>query len=574
MRRLWVICLSCSLIVLWTTGWFASPSSAPLSPHIFFSDITSGPNIGGQNGQGAYVTIRGKRFGASQGNSYVTVGGQTASSYPIWTDSRITFQLSSSARSGLIVVHAQGGSVESNGIPFTIRPGRIFCVSTSGSDRNNGTFAQGCWASLYRARSAMKAGDITYAEDGVSEAGNDPRAYSSQGESLTVRDWNGGGAHSATPSDPIAFVAYPGATVTVGNPNKGYYGVRLLAAYWVLAGFKLRSVAIAVQLWSHDRLVNNDISCPRGDGYVGCVLMSQATDVKLFGNNVHDVCALAPCSKMYHSVYATTDSNDIDIGWNTIGPDKSCRAIQFHSSPVNARTGYDQYGIFIHDNIIHDNPCDGINLATVDPSKGPVEVYNNIIYNTGKGPMPPDGTASYAAIYSAGMTNRGKPGAGDILVYNNTLYNNGSGVGQPGISASTAGALAANNWAPNLIMKLVNNIIAQRPNEAYYSLSTSVKNINGTNNLWSGSRVQAAPSFTANNILRPPHFVDRAARDFHLMPGSPAIGAGVNTGVPTGRDGILRPRDKPYDLGAYQVPDPSAPASQTLYPPVLQPRPR
>ena len=58
-------------------------------------------------------------------------------------------------------------------------------------------------------------------------------------------------------------------------------------------------------------------------------------------------------------------------------------------------SGQSQYDIVIHDNIIHDTQCDGIIFATVDPSKGKIEVYNNIIYNAGKGPNNPEGSGNW-----------------------------------------------------------------------------------------------------------------------------------------------------------------------------------
>src|SRR6516225_5302894 len=73
-------------------------------PALYFSDLVSGPNSGGQNNEGVWVTIWGKGFGATQGSSTVTVGGGAAANYPLWTDTRITFQLGSAAASGNIVV--------------------------------------------------------------------------------------------------------------------------------------------------------------------------------------------------------------------------------------------------------------------------------------------------------------------------------------------------------------------------------------------------------------------------------------------------------------------------------------
>src|SRR6476646_6620746 len=54
-----------------TAGAGAGP--APIAGlMIFYSDLTSGPNSGGENDKGAYVTIWGNGFGASQGGSTVT----------------------------------------------------------------------------------------------------------------------------------------------------------------------------------------------------------------------------------------------------------------------------------------------------------------------------------------------------------------------------------------------------------------------------------------------------------------------------------------------------------------------
>ena len=56
----------------------AAQTSTP-APRIFFSDLDSGPNSGGESVSGftgAYVTLYGNFFGASQGSSTVTWNGQ------------------------------------------------------------------------------------------------------------------------------------------------------------------------------------------------------------------------------------------------------------------------------------------------------------------------------------------------------------------------------------------------------------------------------------------------------------------------------------------------------------------
>src|ERR1700739_364675 len=93
--------------------------SAQTQPSIFFSDLESGPNTGGQKNRGVWVTIWGKGFGAQRGHSTVTIGGGTAADYPIWTDTKITFQLGPAATTGDIVVSVRsaGGKTRSESAP-------------------------------------------------------------------------------------------------------------------------------------------------------------------------------------------------------------------------------------------------------------------------------------------------------------------------------------------------------------------------------------------------------------------------------------------------------------------------
>src|SRR6266481_62910 len=113
----------------------SAPSNltATIPPRIFFSDLDSGPNTGGQKNHGAWVTIWGKGFGAERGGSTVTIGGGAAAEYPIWSDTKITFQLGSRAKTGPIVVNlkAKNAKSGSNGLPFTVRKGKIYFVAVN-----------------------------------------------------------------------------------------------------------------------------------------------------------------------------------------------------------------------------------------------------------------------------------------------------------------------------------------------------------------------------------------------------------------------------------------------------------
>src|SRR2546426_1021827 len=105
-----------------------SPNSG--GPVIFFSDLESGPNIGGQNDNGTILTLYGKRFGPTQGGSTITVGGGHVASYLLWSDSKVAVAIGANAATGSVVVHTSVGG--SNGVPFTLRPGNIYFASPAG----------------------------------------------------------------------------------------------------------------------------------------------------------------------------------------------------------------------------------------------------------------------------------------------------------------------------------------------------------------------------------------------------------------------------------------------------------
>jgi hypothetical protein len=54
----------------------------------------------------------------------------------------------------------------------------------------------------------------------------------------------------------------------------------------------------------------------------------------------------------------------------------------------------------------------------------------------------------------------------------------------------------------------------------------------------------------ANSISSNPLFI--STTDYHLQSTSPAINAGMNTGITTDFDGNIRPANILYDIGAYE----------------------
>jgi hypothetical protein len=546
--------------------WAAtSPLTITAPPALFFTDIESGPNSGGQDTLGAFITLWGEGFGATRGTSTVTIGGHEVARYVLWgADTALTRSLDlivvqpgSSVTSGNIVVTVNGQA--SNPLPFTVRSGHIYFVATNGDDGHSGDYAQP-WRTIVHAKDAIAAGDIVYIRDGVTETIEEN--YSA------VVSIESSGASGL----PKALIAYPGATVTLGSIGLEF-GLRVpnigvAATDWVIAKIVLRGQTEAVEIGGSGsirwRVVGNDIACPIGDGQTGCVTASLASYIKFLGNHVHDigVQSTAQPSKQYHAVYFTTDTNHVEVGWNYIHDNATCRAIQFHSSPLDDATGYNQYDLIVHDNLIHGDVCDGINFATVNPAQGPVRAYNNVIYDVGRGPAPPDGDANYAGIYVAGATNTGSEGTGAVEVFNNTLYDCGARLDVD------AGALGRGPGSSGLWLSLRNNVVYAVNGEAYISPSSETALITGTHNLWFGGG--AAPAFLSGNLNLDPKFATLAIREFRYRLDSPAIDAGVTTGIDHDYAGLSRPIGLAYDLGAHEFLTVTATLTPTVFLPLVE----
>ncbi len=135
---------------------------------------------------------------------------------------------------------------------------------------------------------------------------------------------------------------------------------------------------------------------------------------------------------------------------------------------------------------------------------------------------------------------------GAVVVYNNTCYDFGS----VDPTWSAAGGFARGPDSPALLMDLRNNLIYAVSGQAYITYDSMISLITGTNNLWFGNG--PGPAFLDNNVDADPLFIDLAAFNFALSPGSPAIDAGIDTGLGVDFVGIFRPQNTFYDIGALE----------------------
>jgi hypothetical protein len=514
-------CLLFSLLVFVGQAILVSQAQAQsIPPRIFYTDLVNGPANGGQSSQGAFVTIYGNNFGSTRGTSFVQLNGQNVYSYPVWTNNKITVQIASGSTTGKLVVNVNGAV--SNGLTFTVRSGRIFFVSTSGSDSNSGSYSSP-WATLLKARSTAIAGDTVYVMNGVQQTGAD----------LSSASWTL--STSGTSTTPIAFVAYPNATVTIGSATGQTFGVRTApntSPKWiVIAGMKILGATTAVDFTSgyNWRLVGNDISCPNASGTSACVNAKAAGGSKLYGNNVHDAGYASASSLIQYDAVSLTGINTLDIGWNEIARVRGCEAIT-----VGGTNGTANYNLKIHDNFIHDVRCNGVRVEKVDTTLGAVNLWNNLLVRTGTGPAPAGVEAdSYAGI-SVRPTSAGQVNASD-----NTFYDCGAR------KNSNSGCVK-----PDSPTAFIDNIFQVTSGESYIASSSSSSNSTGSNNLFFGAG--SAPSVFTSSVSGDAKFANPTGNDFRLSSGSAAIDTGVKTAYTTDLAGTWRPKGTAFDIGAYE----------------------
>ena len=525
-------------------------------PALFYSDLDSGPNSGGEQNGGAYVTLYGRGFGTVQGSSIVTVGGFPAATYPVWTDGKIAFQLGPLAATGGILVITPSGI--SSPLPFTVRPGVINFVSAAGSDSNSGSFASP-WATLLHALAAMNPGDIAYAMNGVAQTSDDGSGWST----CMLLDGIAG-----TPGKPKALVTYPGAIANIGSTTACGTAVRSKGSgndYLTFAGFTVLGVGITFNPYNnHDwRLVANDLSCPNGNDQAGCLDIGGdnsgggSHDMKILGNHIHHVGTNLPpqsVTALYHGVYLSEINHDVDFGWNSVAFVNGGRCVQ-----QNVNEGGGSYSLSIHDNVIHDCQLDGIVMTTVNPSRGSVALYNNVIYNVGKGPANAENSGAWNCMNIQGWMAWGASGeSGIVQVYNNTMYACGTWSSPP-YGQSSGGVLweDGNNTAKGI--NLTDNVVFLTTGSTlglpYVTNSDRTAAITGSNNLFfgNGSTLAGLNNLT-NTMFADPLFVSAATGDFHLSSLSPAAQGGVITASIEDFDGLSLPQGLNYPIGAYGSP--------------------
>jgi hypothetical protein len=274
-------------------GIFALASAAQAAPLVLYTDIVSGPNSGGENNKGIYLSVFGKNFGSTGlgSTTKVFIGGVEVDNYrtglspnqavganpalvtltPLAAGAigpskgrpdvqQITVQVG--ALAGLAVDTPYPVTVQVNGVSsnadhtFTIHPGNIYFVNNqNGSDSsNNGSFLSP-WRHVQTASSVnngfaitganlggafgpVRAGDFIVLRghgtgipwnDNSGSAGYD-YFFNAQGKSGCPIGTNCAQG-GGTSSGPITLMAYPGEDVFINKAyNASLYGGAIRSA--------------------------------------------------------------------------------------------------------------------------------------------------------------------------------------------------------------------------------------------------------------------------------------------------------------------------------------------------------
>jgi hypothetical protein len=638
------------VLLLCLLGTVIAQAQSTPPPVLFFSDLIYAHATGNSDpthgtNQGDYVTLYGNWLDSYSsiklnGASCLTViSGPTAWR---WYE-KMVVQIGSSCATGNFSITTPSGTWSgpmvstinhSRSSDITIgSTGGIYFIASSGSDSAAGSWSAP-WVTTNHAYETLgaSAGNTVYLKNGFVQYIGDYDAQS-WGAVMLLRPTSASGG---TVTMPNAFVGYPGGTAQIGcnastdSGSCATYGLRMVGTsgttpmgWWTFAEITWRSYLGSVvttgggivtdtscSSWNGGvagcssrnwRFVGNDISSPNSSGGTAFQTDADYGD-EIYGNYVHDI-VLQSTSNLDQAYYASTDSNEVDFGWNEIYNNQGRSGIQVHSSPTSGTSdGRTQYGIHLHDNMIHHIQADAIQTNTTDPSLGSgSSVYNNVLWDCGLGPggqsfgYYPCATNEYGIEGAQALAHSPPP----IWWYNNTICA-GSRCGGSALGVAVWGDSfpPSGNWygtTSGLLATTVSNniLIASSETQAWgndyfdprdYSDTTCLNaaiydNQYNTNHLqcpeYANTNLEFGndnagtnypntyPNINLNSIHQDPKIVamNNTAPNFHLQSLSPAIGAGLHTitdgsgtktiTAPTyDIDGRIRPN--PPSIGAYE----------------------
>lgn len=544
-----LIIMACLFSALMATRICAGAQATPL---VLYTDLLSGPNTGGENNKGAYLSIFGKNFGSSAGMSTSTkvfVGGVEAAEYRYLGPSmgrtdiqQITVQIGmlGNPKPGIpLPVEVQVGGVKSKSFgpqTFTVNPGRILFVSLAGDDatavagdikhpwrymqtpESTITHSTGVWG-------AARQGDVIVMRGGHWTdigfgGGRHPyfvKFYGNTGTAPTGTERSGPISITAYPTekvvvDPPVALAYgvfdgaisPRFASEQGNPN---YSNWITISNLVIPTGGINDGPINLETGSdHWRVVNNDLSAPDAITNRAAGVTGNGQFEAVLGNHIHDVAGVGSRGEtlLDHGIYIDSGS-DWELAYNLIENITGGSGIQLYNSG-HATPTIDR--VNIHHNWIHDVAKHGLNIG--DTSGTGILIWSNVVYTT-----------------VGGCWRNNSVNLQGAKIWNNTFYD-----------CNTSGSFGAiwndvKNVENPITADFRNNIVCpSKASQEYTGGETGFYSkgvqIIGNNNLWCKGGNPANAILDSEAKFADPMFVkpNAQAADFHLQAASRARSSG------------------------------------------------
>ncbi|HJW56714.1 MAG TPA: right-handed parallel beta-helix repeat-containing protein [Burkholderiaceae bacterium] len=538
-------------------------------PVLVYTDIVSGPNSGGENDKGIYLSLFGKNFGSEGLGSQIKVyiGGVEVDNYRGLHPSRgrpdiqqITVQIGALGKpapgAALPIKVVVNGVASNEDLTFTVNPGRILFVDNVKGDDSTAVvgeirhpFRHVQTARLHEgAWGKVRPGDFIVMR-GTGTPWTD-RGY--QNYFARTRDKSGSAPAGRPGTGPISLMGYPGEDVVILAPydreveKSGSTGAISavnglsfpgMGQWFTVSNLRIEGGghdgAVNLQIkGNYWRIVNNELTAAtaidNADAKAGGIAGNGRGQAWL-GNHIHDIfCGPVQTGPLQnHGIYVDGEG-DYEIAYNVIENIPGGSGFQTY---VNGYNGSDIAGnIRFHHNLIDRVGKHGINLA--EGSSAGIIVFNNIVKNT-----------FYAGLRLNSVHLSG------AKIYNNTFYNTN-------MSRKLRYGALMNDWAllPDAV-DLENNIFMPYPGTDYTGGSTGFFKTVGRSrrNFWYGGRGEPGPDAAPRTgQLR---FVAEG-KDFRLLPGSWAIDAGSPdvASVVTNDYSITtrRPQGSAFDIGAFE----------------------
>jgi hypothetical protein len=591
-------------LTLCISGAATSPPPIAPMPLVIYTDIVSGPNSGGENDKGIYLSLFGKNLGDSGlgTKTKVYIGEAEVDNYRYLGPSKgrpdiqqISVQVGALGNpkpgTALPIKVVVDGRASNTDLTFMVSPGNIYFVdNVSGVDTVDITTG-GSFAAPFR--TVQKAGGkkISFSIDSASFSGawgrvragdfmvmrgtGKPwtdlgfdnyfmRALNKSGCPIGVPCAEGGG----TSSGAITLMGYPGEDAYIYNPYKpGVFrgalssassarikegkGSRITVANLRIEGGNDDGVVNTQLGGSYWRIVNNELTAATAvanlNALAGGIVGSGAGEFWV-GNHIHAIYQGPAGGRLQnHGIYVGDDpvpagSSSYEIAYNLIKNIPGGNGFQIH---VGGLTTGVANNVNFHHNIIDDVGKHGINLA--EGTQNNILIWNNLVYNT-----------TYAGIRMGGTSF-----IQNLRLFNNTFYNTNTSR-----HPSYAAFLYEMNPAPGQF-DVRNNIFVPASGTKYYVATmaplTTPRLGSITNNLWfGGTGTNPATSFSSSSLQGNPQFISTTpgSENFRLRAGSPAVdsGSGVVSSVVKDDHEIatatltrtIRPQGKGYDIGAYE----------------------